>query len=212
MGIVARTFHGIDQGEEAAKYFSAINLLGRAVRLLRANRQQPRLLDDEFIRDEATDITAGADGFPFLLASHSSLDALHDEQGLPRGLVPLNRFRANIEIDGYGIGPFGEDFIDPDLEFTIGTLGVWAVKPCARCPIPNIDQTTGELAEIKASALLKTRVGHRVGGASSKMFFAQNLVHRWTEGQKVAKGNLIRINQLAENSSVILKKPIINRQ
>lgn len=201
--IFGTNFYGFDQGVEAARYFSSPDLLERPTMLLRADRSRPRLVEEEFRREGALNIALGADGFPFLLASQASLDALHDKRGWPRNRVPLDRFRANINIDGYGLGAFGEDYLDPYLEFLIGQLGVWAVKPCARCPVPNIDQQTGELGEYRASSLLGTRVGIRLGGVKKKMQFAENLLHRWIKGQIVSLGDEVRISKLSDQSHII---------
>ena len=50
----------------------------------------------------------------------------------------MNRFRPNLVIDG--IGAFEEDYADY-LQF--GSTILKPVKPCARCPIPSVDQATG---------------------------------------------------------------------
>lgn len=200
--IFNKRFRGIDQGPEASEFFS--RLLSRDVVLLRADRAYPRLLPLKYLREGATNQVAGADGFPFLLTSEASLASLiPDAAPAP----PLNHFRGNIEIDGSALGPFGEDYIDPDREFTIGRLGFWAVKPCARCPIPNIDQDTGELAAVKATPILKTRVGTRRGGDSPGMFFGQNLMHCWPEGQSISVGDVVAVGGLSVESSVILRAP-----
>jgi uncharacterized protein YcbX len=82
-----------------------------------------------------------ADGFPLLITNQASLDDLNarlQAQGEPH--VPMDRFRPNIVIEGDW-----EAFDEDVTEFIqIGDVGLALVKPCTRCPMPNVDQQTGE--------------------------------------------------------------------
>ena len=71
--------HAIDQGDEAAQWFS--DWLGASVRLVRI-----------------------ADAYPILLTSEESLSDLNSRLEAP---VPMNRFRPNIVVKG--CEPFAED-------------------------------------------------------------------------------------------------------
>lgn len=170
-----RTLWAVDEGKNPSEWFS--EFLGRSVRLVRVSRERPRSLPLEYQRQGASNTVAGADGMPFLLVSQASLDQLHDEAGEERGVVSMDRYRANIEIDGYGIGAFVEDKIK---ELAInGLFRAYIVKPCARCPIPNIDQKTG-VNDGKSNKLLRNRIGWVRGLADNsrqKPMFGQNLNH-----------------------------------
>ncbi|CAP42329.1 MOSC domain-containing protein [Bordetella petrii] len=82
-----------------------------------------------------------ADGFPLLIANQASLDELNARlaaQGEPA--VPMNRFRPNIVIQGEWEA-YDEDHT---AMVTVGQVRMALVKPCTRCPMPNIDQLTAQ--------------------------------------------------------------------
>lgn len=110
------------------------------------------------------------------LVSQSSLDHLHDLAGEPRGSLPLDRFRANIDIPGAAFGPFGEDRL---RRVRIGDLDAHVVKAILRCPVPNIDQRTGEDSLRLATRLLVPRLGWVKGGEGRRALqaFGQALNH-----------------------------------
>ena len=104
-----------------------------------------------------------ADGFPFLLASESSLAEL-----ARRGAeVPMSRFRPNLVIAG--AAPFAEDTW---RAVRIGEVRFAVVKPCARCPVTTVDQETAVMPSSEPLRTLAT-FRRREGG----VMFGQNLVH-----------------------------------
>ena len=103
-----------------------------------------------------------ADAFPFLIIGQSSLDELNARLAQP---VPMNRFRPNFVFTGGE--PFEEDTW---RNFSIADNQFVAVKPCARCPIPTVDQDTGK----KSAEPLKTLSSYR--SRNNKVYFGQNLV------------------------------------
>jgi uncharacterized protein YcbX len=83
-----------------------------------------------------------ADGYPVLVANQASLDALNNRlaaQGKPP--VPMDRFRPNIVVQGDDWQAFDEDHT---AIVQAGPATLALVKPCTRCPIPNVDQRSGE--------------------------------------------------------------------
>ncbi len=130
------------------------NALGCAVRLY--------FMDDAATRDTSGQWGAPApvsfaDGYPFLITTTQSLDALNQEitrsGGAPTG---MDRFRPNIVIDADQ--PWAEDFWKV---IKIGDVTVDLVKPCDRCVVTTKDQMTGaslgkeplkSLAKIRRSA------------------------------------------------------------
>jgi uncharacterized protein YcbX len=83
--------------------------------------------------------TLFSDGYPVLLVGSASLADLNArlvEAG--REALPMNRFRPNVVVDG--IEAFEEDFA---ASFDFGGAQLKPVKPCPRCPIPAVDQSTG---------------------------------------------------------------------
>jgi uncharacterized protein len=105
-----------------------------------------------------------ADGFPFLIVSEASLADLNAR--LPGPPLPIDRFRPNLVVTG--CEPFAEDGWS---ELRIGAMTFRTAKPCSRCVITTIDQTTGEPGPEPLRTLARYR---RVDG---RVMFGQNLVH-----------------------------------
>jgi hypothetical protein len=154
-----------DEGEAAAAWFSAF--LGIPVRLVR--------FDPAHRRASSADWTGGvealnrfSDGYPMLLISQASLDDLNDrlaEAG--REKLPMNRFRPNVVIAE--VGPYEEDYLE---SLTAGEMVLKPVKPCPRCPMPSIEQATGEFGPDPLDILSQYRNDERTGG----VIFGQNVI------------------------------------
>jgi len=81
-----------------------------------------------------------ADGYPVLIATKASLQALNDyvqEQG--EDALPMSRFRPNIVIEG--APPWGEDGWK---RIKIGEAIIECVKPCTRCIMTTLDPMSGD--------------------------------------------------------------------
>jgi len=150
----------IDQGAAAAEWLSAY--LGTTARLVRLSDTFQRAVDPRYERTPE-DETSFADGYPFLLISQGSLDDLNGRLATP---VPMNRFRPNLVVQGNT--PFAEDGW---RQLQIGAVTFYPVKPCARCPIPTIDQATG----VMGKEPLKTLATFR-RSTEGKVIFGQNLL------------------------------------
>jgi uncharacterized protein YcbX len=98
------------------------------------------------VRPTSTSWTGGvpartrfADAYPLLLIGAASLADLNARLGAAcRAPLPMNRFRPNLVVDG--IEAFEEDYAE---SLQAGAAVIKPVKPCARCPIPSIDQASG---------------------------------------------------------------------
>ncbi|GAA3076503.1 MOSC domain-containing protein [Streptosporangium carneum] len=121
---------GVDQGDAAAGWFSAV--LGVPCRLVSFPDDLVRPVDPGHVRGEV----GYADTYPLLVASPESLAELNTRLREP---VPMNRFRPNIVVSGWG-EPFGEDRA---RRLRVGDVEIELVKPCGRCMIVNVDQETG---------------------------------------------------------------------
>ncbi len=138
--------HAIDQGEEAAQWFS--DWLGTAVRLVHIADGYKRLVNEKYTVN-ADDHTGFADGYPILIVSEESLQDLNSRLASP---LPMNRFRPNIVIKG--CEPFAEDTWN---RIQIGDVKLAIVKPCARCEVTTIDKVTLERSKEPLKTLGKYR-------------------------------------------------------
>jgi uncharacterized protein YcbX len=111
-------------------------VLGLPCRLVRLPDDSVRSPNPEF--SKPGDEVSFADGYPVTLASQSSLDALNLQLDTP---VPINRFRPNLVFSGADF-PWIEDCWE---RISIGTTIFRVAKPCGRCLVVTIDQTTGEV-------------------------------------------------------------------
>ena len=95
-----------------------------------------------------------ADGYPILIATTDSLQALNDyvkEQG--EAALPMSRFRPNIVIEG--VQSWAEDSWK---QIKIGNVIIDCVKPCTRCIMTTLDPMNGEsLGDISLKALTHLR-------------------------------------------------------
>jgi uncharacterized protein YcbX len=165
--------HAFDMGDEAAQWFT--DFLARSgnpgsgpihsgYRLVR--------FDPEFRRASSRKWTAGVtalnqfnDGFPILLlgaASHAQLNERLVAAG--HSSVGIERFRPNVVLSG--LLPHEEDLLDV-IRFEAGEENVLLkpVKPCPRCPIPNVDPQTARSSPEVGDILQSYRRDARLNGA-----------------------------------------------
>ena len=143
------------------------DILGLDVRLVWMPDDAKRPVDANYAHDG--EITSFSDGFPFLILSQSSVDDLNDRI-LSRGedAIEANRFRSNFLVAG--AQPYDEDSW---AHFRIGDCEFEVVKPCSRCSIPTIDQSTGQRTGAEP---LRTLATYRKQG--NQTFLAQNALPR----------------------------------
>ena len=143
-----------DMGALAARWCS--DFLRQELRLVRFDPDQRRLSARAWTGPLEAE-NAFSDGFPVLVLSNASLDALN-ERLAAHGEAPVTmaRFRPNLVLDG--LDAHGEDHLD-ELAFDTpeGPVRLRLVKPCPRCPIPNVDPDTG----VPGSEPLDTLTGYR---------------------------------------------------
>lgn len=160
--------HGYDVGDRVSGWFK--HYLGRDCRLVSYATDRPRFIDPDY--SQKGDKVGFADGMPLLIANTASYLKLSEH--FPHGVqVPFDRFRPNIVIDG--LEPFEEDVIH---HLRIGEVELEFVKPCARCVMTTVDQTTGErnADNQPMGTLVQTRRG--IGGGLKGVFFGQNAISR----------------------------------
>ena len=106
-----------------------------------------------------------SDGYPVLVTSTASLDGLNQRlQAAGQAPVGMERFRPNIVLQD--LQAHDEDRLDA-MHITTdgGAVVLRPVKPCARCPIPNIDPLTAASSPEVGDMLQAYRQDRRVDGA-----------------------------------------------
>ena len=151
-----------DMGDTAAQWFS--DFLGQKLRLVRFDPDFRRVCDRQWTPGKEG-ITQFADGFPILVASEASLAGLNARL-VAKGQEPVSmvRFRPNVVVDG--VEAHDEDRLDAlQIDADDGPVTLKPVKPCARCPIPNVDPLTALSSPDVGDALQVYRQDDRVHGA-----------------------------------------------
>jgi uncharacterized protein YcbX len=159
-----------DMGAVAAQWFT--DFLGQPLRLVRFDPEVRRLASLEWTQGAEAQ-TQFADGYPLLVASTASLDLLNEKLAAAgHAPVTMERFRPNIVLDG--LDAHDEDRLDLlRIATAEGEVVLRPVKPCPRCPIPNVDPATGETEPTVMDTLQGYRRNDIVGGAVS---FAMNAI------------------------------------
>jgi uncharacterized protein YcbX len=158
-----------DMGPIAAQWFS--DFLGRKLRLVRFDPDHRRLSSRKWT-GELEALNQFSDGFPLLVASQASLDLLNEKLAA-QGHAPvgMERFRPNIVL--CGIEAHDEDRVAM-FEVAAGApVRLQPVKPCGRCPIPDIDPATAAIDPAISATLRTYRSNELLNGALS---FGMNLV------------------------------------
>ena len=151
-----------DMGDVAAGWFSAF--LGQALRLVRFDARHRRLSNMTWT-DGIEAPNRFSDGYPLLVVGAASLDLLNERLvAAGHSAVGMERFRPNIVITG--IESHDEDRIDVlRIATADGEIQLKLVKPCSRCPIPDIDPATAISTPVVGDTLRGYRRDPRLDGA-----------------------------------------------
>ncbi|WNO05944.1 MOSC domain-containing protein [Rhodoferax mekongensis] len=160
------TLDALDMGKDAALWLQQV--LGEpGVRLVRFAPQVQRPCSTRWTGG-APSHTQFADGYPVLVTTEASMDPLNARLAAA-GLAPvgINRFRPNLVLGA--LDAHDEDHltvleVEMDAESQVRPR-LALVKPCARCPIPNIDPVTAQTHPGVGDALMAYRQDARVNGA-----------------------------------------------
>ena len=163
------TVDAYDMGEVAAQWFS--DFLGpdapaglKRLRLARFDPEVRRLCSLKWTGGREA-VTQFADGFGLLVTSSASLAELNARLAQAgHATVDGRRFRPNIVLGG--LEAHDEDRVGPmHITTAEGVAVIETVKPCARCPIPNIDPATAVSSPAVGDALQTYRQDPRMNGA-----------------------------------------------
>lgn len=170
---------------EADAWFSGA--LQAPVRLVHLDDPGRRGVDPRF--SEPTDRVSFADGFPLLLTTEESLEAVNISalEATPgQDALAMTRFRPNVVVSGHP--PWAED---DWRRLRIGNALFRAVKGCARCVITTIDPETGKREKDPLATLARIR---RWG---TGVWFGVNLVPD-SPGATIRIGDEVEILEAAE--------------
>jgi uncharacterized protein len=150
-----------DMGAVAAQWFT--DFLGQQLRLVRFDPQHQRLSSAQWT-SEAQAANQFQDAFPLMVLSEGSLAELNRRLvQAGQGAVGIERFRPNIVLAG--LEAQDEDRLDLIRIAADQEVQLRPVKPCARCPIPDIDPATAEVSAHVSATLQTYRANQLVNGA-----------------------------------------------
>ena len=188
-----------DMGDIAAQWltdFLALNEQG----LPKANASKYRLVrfDPEHRRLSDRKWTGGAealnqfcDGYAVLVLGQAALGGLNARlQAQGHAPVDMRRFRPNIVLEG--LEAHDEDRLGPlKIETAEGEAVLTPVKPCPRCPIPNVDPATAMSSPEVGDALQTYRQDARLDGAVT---FGMNAIVSAGADTVLRVGQIVRAN------------------
>jgi uncharacterized protein YcbX len=153
------------------------------LRLVRFDDQHHRASSDKWTQGVQA-LNQFSDGFPLLAVSTASLAELNTRlQAKGEVAVDMRRFRANLVLEG--VMAHDEDRIGT---MTVGEVQLQPVKPCPRCPIPNIDPDLAQSQPAVSDTLQTYRQDARVNGAVT---FGMNCITLAGVGQVLRVGQRV---------------------
>ena len=164
-----------DMGDIAAQWFSDfLSEPGKpqALRLVRFDPEHKRLSNLQWTGGVEAE-NQFSDGYPLLVASEGSLAELNERLAAAgHDAVGIERFRPNIVLAG--IESHDEDRVDAlHIATNEGEAELKPVKPCTRCPIPDIDPATSVSSPEVGDMLRTYRADARVDG---RITFGMNCI------------------------------------
>lgn len=171
------TVAAYDMGDVAAQWFSDfLSEVGRPrkLRLARFDPEHKRLSSLQWTGGVEAEVQF-ADGYALLVASEGSMAELNERLAAGgHGAVGIERFRPNIVLAGFEA--HDEDRVEMlHVATAEGEAQLQPVKPCTRCPIPDVDPAMATSSPEVGDTLRSYRADPRVGGAIT---FGMNLIVR----------------------------------
>ncbi|MEO1945661.1 MAG: MOSC N-terminal beta barrel domain-containing protein [Candidatus Thioglobus sp.] len=180
----------IDEGDEVSYWLTKV--LGgynkKPLRLVRFAEFHRRKVPSKYLYEEEAE-SAFSDQFPYLIVSWSSLNVLNSElECAGQSNIDISRFRPNIVVKGV------EDIEkkQPQNLYSINKKYFFGLrKPCKRCKITTIDQTTGQIANPNEplATLTKLRFSSKKEGA----FFGQNATFSDSNSALISVGDKFKM-------------------
>ena len=172
-----------DMGALAAQWFS--DFLGQKLRLVRFDPDVQRLSSLKWTGGVEAPVQFN-DGFALLVTSDAALDDLNTRLAAGgHAPVGMERFRPNVVLSG--VQAHDEDHLDTlHVATEPGPAQLKPVKPCVRCPIPNVDPASGIPSPEVGDTLQTYRQDARMNGGIT---FGMNAI------VLAGAGQLLRVGQ-----------------
>ncbi len=153
--------------------------LNTSVRLVKYGKKSHRPIDPDFVENGET--VAFADGYPLLIAHEATLDQLNQQL---EESIRMDRFRPNIVLksDLTAWEELNWKSLSDD-EFVIEL-----VKPCTRCVMTGVEQTTGQQTGTEVLKTLKQKFAHQ-----DKAVFGINGIARTQNATELNIGQKLRL-------------------
>ena len=150
-----------DMGAVAAQWFS--DFLGQKLRMVRFDPEHQRLSSLKWTGGIEAPVQFN-DSYALLVTSDASLDGLNTRrQAANHAPAGMERFRPNLVLSG--VQAHDEDRLGVmHITTEQGQAQIKPVKPCVRCPIPNIDPLSGISSPEVGDALQTYRQDPRMNG------------------------------------------------
>ena len=193
-----------DMGPIAAQWFT--DFLGQPARLVRYDPEHKRFSSRQWTGD-ADGLNQFSDGYPLLVISEASFNLFNDKLGAAgNAAVGMARFRPNVvlgcntasdtapnaALDAHAWLPHDEDRLElMQIASDQGTARIRLVKPCPRCPMPNIDPLTALSDPAVGDLLQSYRKDARLSGAPS---FGMNAIVLGTTDHLLKVGQSVKAN------------------
>jgi uncharacterized protein len=160
-----------DMGDTAAQWFTdflaqelPVGTRAMKLRMVRFDPEHQRASNKKWTKDVLA-LNQFSDGYPILVLSDAAVSGLNErlaKQG--HAAVTMQRFRPNIVLSG--IEAHDEDQITAmHITTQEGSVELALVKPCPRCPIPNVNPLTAVPSPEVGDALQGYRQDARLDGA-----------------------------------------------
>ena len=188
-----------DEGEAASAWLTRYLIdeahadLPTPLRLVRFDERHARASSAQWTQGHAS-LNRFSDGFPILVVSQASLAELNSRllaQG--EAAVDLRRFRPNLVLASDGADDWLAHDEDRVTQLRIATAQgdavLLPVKPCPRCPIPDIDPDHATVHPSVSRTLQTYRQDARVNGAIT---FGMNALALQGIGHTLALGQTVR--------------------
>jgi uncharacterized protein len=184
-----------DMGDIAAQWLTDFLMQERPtgmpahkLRMVRFDPEHQRLSNTTWTKGVEA-LNQFGDGYPVLVAGQGSLDDLNQRlSAQDHAAVTMQRFRPNVVLDG--LQAHDEDRTGSlHIATAEGTVELALVKPCPRCPIPNVNPLTGVPSPEVGDTLQTYRKDARLGGAVS---FGMNAITLSGTDQVLRVGQTVR--------------------